>query len=100
MEIVFWHNVISPHQAPFVRELALMGCSITYVAAETMTPDRLKLGWSPPKLEPASLLVDPDEKLVSDMISGCSPNMIHVVAGARCTRLGDQVMKACRKYGR
>jgi glycosyltransferase involved in cell wall biosynthesis len=100
MQLVFWHNIISPHQAPFMRCLADAGHDVLVVATETMSEDRLRLGWAVPSLGSARLVVNPSPSQVRDIVCDSSPDSVHFIAGARGTPLGAQVAKACRKYKR
>lgn len=100
MNLYFWHNLISPHQAPFMRELAERGHQVMVVATEAMSEERRKLGWTVPSLGKAQVVVAPDEKQVLQMVKSSPPDSIHFIAGARGTALGQQVARACRASGR
>lgn len=96
MQLVFWHNFISPHQAPYMRALAESGHDVLVVATEAMSEDRLKLGCTLPDLGPARAIVSPDHAQVVEIINQSADDSIHFIAGARGTRLGKQVAVACR----
>jgi len=96
MRLVFWHNILSPHQAPFMRELAETGHEVVVVATEAMSEDRRQLGWSAPSLRPARVVVSPKPEEVMQIVESSSPSSIHLIAGARGKPLGKQVALACR----
>ena len=95
MRLVFWHNIISPHQAPFVRELSNIGHECIYVTQESMSADRQALGWTTPELGNTTLITDPDAQLVRQLITTQPADSIHVIAGARGTQLGRTVARFC-----
>ncbi len=100
MNLVFWHNIISPHQAPFMRELAARGHEVVVVATEAMSEERRKQGWIMPSLGSARIILGPDAEQVSQIIAASDANATHLIAGARGTPLGRQVARACRASGR
>jgi glycosyltransferase involved in cell wall biosynthesis len=100
MNIVFWQNIVSPHQAPFLRALADFGNEVTVVAAESMTADRLALGWEVPDLRRAHVVVNPSAVETKRLIEKSPKEAIHVMAGARWTRLGNQAVRQCLASGR
>jgi glycosyltransferase involved in cell wall biosynthesis len=95
MHLTFWQNIISPHQAPFLRALAGMGHEVTVVAPEVMTADRLAMGWQAPDLGLAKVLIAPDAVTLATLIEGGPREAIHVLAGARWTPLGHQATRGC-----
>ncbi len=100
MQFVFWHNLISPHQSPFMRVLADSGHDVLVVATEDMSEGRRSMGWSTPALGGARIVLGPSETEVRKLVASSTPDSIHVIAGARGTLLGRQVALACRASGR
>ena len=100
LEFIFWQNIISPHQAPFIRALSLAGHEVTYVTAEIMTADRSDLGWEVPDLGKARLVIAPTRNDVLHLVKGSSAESVHVFAGARWKTLGRQAMRFCKQYYR
>lgn len=100
MQLVFWHNIISPHQAPFMRSLAEAGHEVLVVTTETMSEDRRQLGWSIPSLGSANVVVNPSLAQVHEIVSLSAPDSVHFIAGARGTPLGTHVSRACREHRR
>ena len=100
MQLVFWQNILSPHQAPFLRALADLGHDVTVVAKDSMTPDRLALGWKAADMGRAFTVINPDKAELQRMVKTSPPDSVHVMAGARWTRLGRQAFDACAALGR
>ena len=100
MHIIFWQNIISPHQAAFMQGLAQRGHDVVVVAAESMSVSRSQLGWSPPDVAPARVLLSPSAADVQQLIQDSHPETIHCVAGARVIPLGQAVVRLCKKYER
>jgi glycosyltransferase involved in cell wall biosynthesis len=95
MHLVFWQNILSPHQAPFLRALANAGHEVTIVAAESMTADRVALGWTIPDHGPAKIILAPGNSEVRQLIEDSPGETIHVIAGARWKPLGNLVERQC-----
>jgi len=100
MELFFWQNIISPHQAPFLRALAEQGHGVTVVATEAMTADRVALGWQVPDLGRAEVVINPDVKQIQELIANGGQDAIHTMAGARWTPLGNEALRCCRRLDR
>lgn len=100
MNLVFWHNIISPHQAPFMRELANNGHDVLVISSEEMSEERRQLGWDIPTLAPARFLLCSDEKQVESIVMDSQLDSIHLIAGARVGPLGAKVAVVCRSFGR
>lgn len=100
MHLFFWQNIISPHQAPFIRELAERGHDVVVVTTEEMSGDRRRLGWNAPSLGRVQIILGPALSQVDRLVSNSSHDTIHIIAGARGTPLGRKAALACRKSGR
>lgn len=96
MHLFFWQNIISPHQAPFMRELARAGHEVVVISTEAMSEDRGKLGWAVPSLGPAKIILGPAPLEVEEIVEQSNLDSIHLIAGARGTPLGRQTAIACR----
>lgn len=97
---VFWQNILSPHQTPYLRSLADLGHEVTVVAEEAMTPDRMAMGWNVPDLGRARVVVGPGAVEIRRLIESSPKESIHVMAGARWYPLGNQAVKQCIASGR
>lgn len=99
MQVVFWQNIISPHQAGFMRALADRGHLVTVVAREKMSVGRQRLGWAPPSLGSARVLIGPSAGDVQRIIRDEPAESIHCIAGARVDEMGTIVARECRDAG-
>ena len=100
MEIVFWQNILSPHQSALTRALVEAGHDITVVAAEEMTSDRRRMGWKVPDFGWARLIIEPGEKQIESIVRQGSKEVIHIMGGARWKPLGDLATACCIRSGR
>ena len=100
MKIFFWQNLLSPHQGPFIRELAARGHEVTVIAAEEMSPERRRLGWVPPELGRARSILASRLPSVRATLQASPGETIHLIAGARGTRLGVEVARLSRELRR
>lgn len=99
MHVVFWQNIISPHQAGFMRALAERGHDVTVVAREAMSAGRKRLGWEPPSLGVARVVIGPSACDAKRMIREGPADAIHCIAGARVDEMGAIVARECRDAG-
>lgn len=100
MILIFWHNIISPHQAPFMRALGNAGHDVLVVSTEAMSEERRRMGWSIPELGSARIILNPEDDQVQKIIAGSAPDAIHFLAGARGTTLGAVAARACYSHNR
>ena len=100
MELIFWQNILSPHQAPFLRALAELGHEVTVVTAAAMTRDRLDLGWQTPEMGLARVVVGPRDGEIEALIASSSHEAVQVMAGARGTRFGNVALGHVRRLKR
>lgn len=78
-----------------MRALAERGHSVTVVAQEKMSPARQRLGWDPPSLGPATLIVGPTPADIRQIVHEGPGDTIHCIAGARVSHQGTLIAKAC-----
>lgn len=83
-----------------MRCLADAGHDVLVVTTETMSEDRLRLGWTVPSLGSARVVLNPSFSQIRDIVRESLPDSTHFIAGARGTTLGVQAAKACREYKR
>ncbi|MDD3722828.1 MAG: glycosyltransferase [Lutibacter sp.] len=79
MKIVFWQNIISPHQSFLIRELANKN-DVTLVVEKEMSEDRVKQGWERPNLGNAKIVLLLDENILSKIIKE-TKGSIHIFSG-------------------
>jgi glycosyltransferase involved in cell wall biosynthesis len=95
MQIFFWQNIISPHQAGFMRALAERGHEVTVVARQTLSANRQQLGWATPDLGPARVIVGPTLTDMKRLVSDAPADAIHCVSGARNDATGTHIAREC-----
>lgn len=100
MRLIFWQNIISPHQAGFMRALAERGHDVTVVARETMSAGRQRLGWEPPSLGAARVVIGPSAADMKRIVGEGPLDTIHCIAGARVDATGTLVARECRAVRR
>lgn len=100
MRVIFWQNIVSPHQAGFMRGLAERGHEVTVVARQEMSHGRQKLGWQAPHLGPAQAVIGPSLADVTRIIRETPDDTIHCIAGARHDAMGALVARQCRASDR
>lgn len=86
-KIVFWFNVLSPHQMPYIKHMAENPSvqSVIVCVPELVSKEREKMGWlieklSIPKLE---VVVNPTETECETIFSKNTENSFHFFSGIR-----------------
>lgn len=82
-EIWFWQRIISPHMAGLAAALARSGYSVTYVVEESLSSNRIALGWQLPDLGGANLRYVENESSVAALVASAGISSIHVCQGIR-----------------
>ena len=100
MTFVFWQNIISPHQAPFLRSLADLEHEVVVIAENSMTADRMALGWKTPDLDRARIVINPSMDQARQLVDESPPDSVHIMAGARWTPLGNNAVRHCKRSGK
>lgn len=77
--IVFWQNIISPHQAHFLEEIG-QEFDVTLVVEEYMSEERKAQGWEIPKLKHVKIIKILDGGHVNQLIEE-SKNKINIFSG-------------------
>lgn len=68
MRIVFWQNIISPHQLAYINELPRYA-EVTLVVEQEMLEERRVQGWSTPWVHPdIRVIVAPEDATLRDLI--------------------------------
>ncbi len=94
--LVFWQRMVSPHIAGLARALASQGSDVTFCAAEAMSDDRMRQGWTAPRIPGARVeLVAPHGDAVA-LVSQYAPDAVHVVQGLRRNGYVARIIGALR----
>lgn len=98
MRIVFWQNMISPHQAPLIRELSeIQGIEVWWVVSEEIPKHREELGWAIPQAGGGELVVAPNNSEIREIALSKPQNSVHILAGLtayECCRKAMEVLAA------
>lgn len=96
MRIVFWQNMISPHQAPLIRQLSETdGLEVWWVVSEEIPQHREELGWAVPESGRGEVVVDPGTAQIRDIALSNPQNSVHILAGLsayQCCREAIEVL--------
>src|SRR5450755_762051 len=92
--IWIWQTIVSPHMAGLATALVRHGCSVTYVAEQVMTADRILLGWSPPPLDSVRLEFASAPASIVKLVASARPDSIHICQGIRSNGLIGLAQKA------
>jgi glycosyltransferase involved in cell wall biosynthesis len=82
-DIWFWQDVVSPHMAGLALSLAREQCTVTYVAEQELTADRVKLGWQVPKMNDVHLRFVTDDEAVRAVVQQATTSSVHICQGIR-----------------
>lgn len=94
-DLVFWQNIVSPHQAPTLRALSSMGHRVTVVASDLISSSRRALGWQVPNVGACRVQILDKNADIREIVSDSSLDAVHVLAGAQVGPLGAKVLAAC-----
>lgn len=82
--IIFWQNIVSSLQVPFIKEVAKkFKGDVILVVPRKLTDERVKLGWAVPDCSPAKLIVNPAQKQIEELIQDRSEETCHFFSGMR-----------------
>src|SRR4051812_32514779 len=99
MRIVFWQSILSPHQAPYISELAnRQGWSVTIVAQNEMTPERVSIGWRVPDFGAARVMHSDGRAL--QILEDFGPDTLHVLEGMKGCRMTSIILPVLIKQNR
>lgn len=80
--IVFWQNMLSMHQSPYIRGLAARGYEVIWVTDERFEgTQRQKMGWLPPDLGLARLIEAPSEAEIATLACEKLDATFHFLSG-------------------
>ena len=95
-KIVFWQNIISPHQVDLLAALAEKGNHVLLVVEEEVDSFRKTSGWSTHVPDNIDLVISPDNSTIDILISDDSA--IHVFTGFFAYRTVSRAFRiACKK---
>jgi glycosyltransferase involved in cell wall biosynthesis len=98
-EVWFWQRIVTPHMAELAAALAQQGCSVTYVAEQPMSADRVKQGWTVPKLPGVRQVFAPTFDSISALIASAPSDSTHICQGLRGNGLVGHAQGALKARG-
>lgn len=83
MNIIFWQDMFSMHQADFLRELSLRSnAHILWIVERALTQERKSQGWEQPPTGDISIITGPSIATIErTLIDHSDKNSIHVFSG-------------------
>ncbi|MFH0725697.1 MAG: glycosyltransferase [Pseudomonadota bacterium] len=99
--LVFWQNIVSPHQVPYMREL-LSGHGveeITLVVSEPLRTDLASQGWVTPSTGRLNILVKPDTETVEKILIRYTRSSVHILGGVKGSPVGGAVLARRKQAG-
>lgn len=79
MTFVFWQNILSIHQAPFLNHLALHN-QVILIVERPLNKERMSEGWSLPQMEHVTLISAPDQGRIRHLLAQYK-NAVHCFSG-------------------
>lgn len=102
MTLFFWQNIISPHQIPYINQLALENKvdKVYLIVEKDMDSERDQMGWSikDNNTNNVELLVSPDAETMNDFYQKSNNQTYHFYSGIRAFPLVYQAFKMGLKY--
>jgi glycosyltransferase involved in cell wall biosynthesis len=97
--IIFWQNMVSPHQVPFIEGIArISGRKVILVVQETMLSERRDLGWEGQTVKGVEIVLANNKEIVRHLLEGAGMGSLHILGGFRGQSFTEEVIKACRKW--
>lgn len=103
MRIVFWQNILSPHQIPYIKHMInyVQVDEVILVVGEDLSSDRKEMGWTIPNLGEASnfkVLVSPQKDVIDELFSKDQENSWHLFSGIRGFKFVFDAIKISLNY--
>lgn len=93
-QIWLWQSILSPHMSSFAVALVKLGCEVTYVAEQSMTDDRVRLGWTVPVLDGVAVHLMTSLEVIERLVTNASPDSIHLCSGVRANGMVFHAQRA------
>jgi glycosyltransferase involved in cell wall biosynthesis len=101
MEIYFYQNMICPHAAPFLKELAnIKDINLIWVVDCDVLPYRSQMGISLPDFGNAKIIQTQDARKIRDIVSQSAADSIHVLSGLRSAFCSKIALRQAIKEGK
>jgi len=96
----FWSRIISPHMVALAAALGRRGCTVTYVAEQSMSRERSRTGWAAPALPGITLLIMASAEAAAGLASSAPANAVHITQGVRSNGLVGIAQRQLGSEGR
>lgn len=84
MKIIFWQNVLSPHQSTYIRALAnKKNIEVTLIVEEDISKHRKDMGWNIPNFGNAKILIRPEKEEIYQILKEAKHDSVHIFSGIR-----------------
>ena len=102
MTLIFWQNIVSPHQLPYIKALSNLDNNVQVIllVPKLMDAHREKMGWHTEKVKTSNSFKIIIEPSTSDMKSIFEdlPNAQHFFSGLRANPMVFNAFKLSLKY--
>jgi len=102
MNLIFWQNTISPHQLPYIFELAKINEveKVILITPVKQNKEREKLGWSVSykETDKFNIIINPDTNQINSILSQYQENSHHFFSGIRAFPFVFNSFKISLKY--
>lgn len=103
MRIVFWQNLLSPHQLPYITHMLddKRVSEVIIVVGEDMDKNREKMGWKIPQIEGLSrckIVLNPQENEMNNIFSQKEKESWHLFSGIRGFKFVFNAFKISLNY--
>src|SRR5690554_4992013 len=95
MKIVFWQNIISPHQSFLIRELSYRH-NVILAVLEEITDDRIEQGWKRPDTGTAKIFFLETKNVAFKLLYN-NKDAIHVFSGIGSYKIISDVFRKLDK---
>jgi glycosyltransferase involved in cell wall biosynthesis len=84
MNLIFWQNIVSPHQMPYINELVNQPdvSDVVLIVPETMSIERKQMGWKLNEINSKiKLWVNPSDNEIEEIYKKYTLNTYHIYSG-------------------
>ena len=94
--LIFWQNIISPHQVEMINELALHNDNEVVLICEKETYEfRKQMKWNIPTVKNVTLHVGPDDNHLNSLVKEYSkPKDFNIISGLACFHISKFALRA------
>lgn len=102
MMLIFWQNIISPHQLPYIKEICNVfpGIKVLLVVEKQMSEHRKLMGWKTEAVQQSDgfkIVVSPNVKQIKALFEH-NPEAQHFFSGIRANPMVFQAFKQSLNY--